>query len=339
MTIQIKVIIGVAIIAVIVLVSVTAIAFLPVSFPGLDYGPQIEFKVEIGDGLNTIAENLHSVGLIRSRLAFKIYSAVSGNDKNLQAGVYKLSTNNSVPTLVSIIANGLTEDQSIAVTIPEGSNINDIDLIFATAGLTEKGDFLKADFINREGYLFPDTYKFLPNTSPDKLKQSTESIASRLSDNFNLKTSAIFKTRNQSADDIRKTVIIASMLEKEVKTKEDMALVAGIIQKRMTLGMLLQLDATVAYGECLEKFRAGVNCEVSQANIIEGIKRAEPYNTYKYKGLPPGAISNPGIQAIEAVLNPIASDYLFYLTDKAGNVYYAKTSLEHARNRAKYLNK
>lgn len=325
-----KKIILVAVVAIAVItLGVTAVAFVPVSFRDLS---QVEFRIERGDEISEIAQNLSESGLIRSELTFKILAVVLGKDKSLQAGLYKLDKTMSAYKIVNIFSNGRSESEDVIVTIPEGSNINDLDLIFTKSGLTQKGDLLKKDYVDREGYLFPDTYRFSPGTSlPD--------IVSRLSENFNTKTVEVYRSRDLAVGDTIKAVLVASILEKEVQTAEDMAIVAGIIEKRLSLGMRLEIDATTAYGECRPKWLLGQNCETSDVNLIEGIKKTTPYNTYRIAGLPTGPISNPGIKALNAALHPVATDYLYYLTDKEGKVYYARTGAEHAKNRAKYLNR
>src|SRR3989344_5877561 len=117
-------------------------------------------------------------------------------------------------------------------------------------------------------------------------------------------------------------IIIASILEKEARTEKDMKLVAGIIYKRMELGMLLQIDATVLYGACLREFEESgfkKNCDVTFQGPAREIKVDGPYNSYMRTGLPPGPISNPGLKAIEAARNPVKSDYLYYLSTRDGS--------------------
>ncbi len=314
-----KVSIGiVSVVVVIIVVMVTL--FLPTSFLG-HTGSQIEFRIIKGESLNHIAESLSEQGIIRSGLLFKIYATVTGQGRHLQAGLYKISSRMSIGDLIRIFSAGLYENEDTVVLVPEGSNINDIDLIFAKSGLTKKRDFLTSALVAKEGYLFPDTYRFTPRTPKD-------AVTLKLENNFLGKIKFTVSTR---------AIIVASILEKEVQTKEDMSLVAGIIEKRISLGMPLQIDATTAYGECYRSFVVGKNCETSQVNLTQAIKKDSPYNTYRIKGLPVGPISNPGLNAIQAALHPTTSDYLYYLTDKDGTVHYAKTSAEHQQNRAKYL--
>jgi UPF0755 protein len=174
-------------------------------------------------------------------------------------------------------------------------------------------------FLDREGRLYPETYRFAPDATPKEL-------ADRLVQMFDQNAAGV--TRDQ--------LVIASILEKEAKTKDDMMLVSGIIQKRLQLNMPLQIDAAVAYGWCLRNLRT--LCEVTQAPVAAEIKIDGPYNTYTRKGLPAGPISNPGANALWAAQHPQTSDYLYYLSTRDGQqLIYAKTLAEHLNNRSKYL--
>ena len=218
--------------------------------------------------------------------------------------------------------------KDIQVTIPEGTNAADIDRILAEAGITDRGAFLKAIYSgkNKEGTLFPDTYRFDPNTSP-------EEIAQKMTSTFEFRTQELFSFLG-TYEFVLNT---ASILEKEVRTDRDMRLVAGIIARRMSIGMPLQIDATVAYGACVRQFKLGKYCDVTQVNIVDNIKRDSAYNTYTRKGLPAGPISNPGLRALRATLNPEPSEYLYYLSARDGTTIFSRTLEEHNRARAKYL--
>lgn len=202
----------------------------------------------------------------------------------------------------------------IKVTIPEGTNLADIDRIISFAGVFPQGTLLKPEYLRLEGSLFPDTYRFDRGSS-------AENIIVRMRKEY------------QQQD----TLIIASMLEKEVQTEQDMKIVAGIIGKRLDAGMPLQIDATVAYGVCYKKFIIGQYCDVSQVNLVDNIKRDSAYNTYTRTGLPSAPISNPGLVALRAAQNPQTSEYWYYLTTHDGTTVFSRTLEEHNRARARYL--
>lgn len=307
----------------------------------------VEFTIGKGQTLGATAKLLADRGLIMSRYLFVGYALFSGNEKTFKAGRYAIPERTSIKDLVDMFSGGLSESEDTEVTIPEGSNIADIAKILAKAGLIKEKDLLKPETLGLEGYLFPDTYRFEPDqilSGGTELKNSVnaEEIIQKMRDNFNKKTDDLFTGRFTGKDDSggeRQAVIIASILEKEVKTEKDMKLVAGIIEKRLELGMPLELDATVTYGVCLEKFIAGQYCDVSLANIVDNIPVDSAYNTYKRRGLPIGPISNPGLAALRAALNPQPNDYLYYLSAKDGTTIFSKTAAEHQRARQKYLNK
>lgn len=296
-----------------------------------------EFKIAEGDGSAKVARLLAEEGLVRSRYLFLSYLVFTGREKDLKAGRYLLSPRMSIPEMTRILTQGWAVSDDVEVTIPEGANVVDMDRILAKAGLIKEGDLWESGAAELEGYLFPDTYRFRPEAT------LTE-ITSKMIENFKDKTggSEGTKFKNLKFKDI---IIVASMLEKEVQKSEDMALVAGIIYRRLELGMLLQIDASVAYGVCRQEWRQTPSlnistfkyCDVSQVNLIKWIKVDGPYNTYIRPGLPVGPISNPGERAIKAAQYPQTSDYLYYLSARDGRTIFSKTAREHERNRARYL--
>lgn len=219
----------------------------------------------------------------------------------------------------------------ITITIPEGYTLAQIDETLTTAGVLNGGklsNFKPADFDypffaaatgnSLEGFLFPDTYEFFLN-SPSRV------VAKKMLDNFALKTAGVL-----DPEKAYRTVILASMIEKEVPDKNgDREMVAGVLNNRLSLGMLLNVDATVCYAE------SPLGCA--------GVKDIDftidsRYNTYRYKGLPPGPISNPGLSAIEAAAEPRASNYLYYLSrSDTKETIFSKTLDEHNKNIVKYL--
>ncbi len=208
----------------------------------------------------------------------------------------------------------------VAVTIPEGTNLADIDRIILRAGIASSSMFLTPPYLAHEGAFFPDTYRFDRDST-------AQEIYARFEENFTKKCNVA----------CRQVLILASILEKEVQTPDDMRVVAGIIMKRLAAGMALQLDATVAYGVCYPKFIKNIYCDVSQVNLVDNIRKDSAYNTYMRTGLPAGPISNPGLKAIDAAQHPVSSDYWYYLSAKDGTTIFSRTLAEHNRARAKYL--
>ena len=214
----------------------------------------------------------------------------------------------------------LAKSREISVTIPEGHSARQIGEIFEKLGIFSSEDFVQAAQ-KEEGYLFPDTYRFYKDANPDD-------VTKKMRDNFNKKiTPEIFAEIKKNKKTLSEAIIMASLLEEEVKSAEDRKIVAGILWKRLDLGIGLNVDAALTYvlGKTSSELTAG------------DLKFDSPYNTYRYRGLPPKPISNPGLDAILAALMPEPSPYFYYLTGKDGRTYYAKTLEEHALNKFKYL--
>ncbi|MEX1064213.1 MAG: endolytic transglycosylase MltG [Candidatus Paceibacterota bacterium] len=313
-------------------IFVVAIAL--IYWPGPhDAEEAVEFNIPKGQSLGSTARLLAEEDLIHSRLVFVAYALLAGQEKKFKAGDYLIPPSASTRDLVFIFSRGLSQSDDIVVTIPEGTNLADAGAILERAGVIKEGDLLGPSILDKEGFLFPDTYRF-----KKELKERGGDVAEvvrTMENNFNLKTQELFVGFGR--DKIERTLIVASILEKEVRKEEDMRLVAGIIEKRLSVGMALQLDATVAYGVCYPKFLLGQYCNVSLANIVDNLRANSVYNTYSRTGLPAGPISSPGLQAIKAALNPQSSDFLFYLNARDGTTVFSRTGVEHEEARRKYI--
>lgn len=295
-----------------------------------------EVVIKNGEGAYAIADTLKREGVIENKFVFVAYTFITGNEKKLQAGRYLFKPGVTISDIINSIASGLSEPDDIVVTIPEGFNVWEIDKKLAGLGLIVEGDFAKK-YQPQEGEFFPDTYRF------SKEGETVDTIAEKMKNHLNLKFKELSTVLSSLV--LRDTLTRASILEKEARREEDMRLVAGVIRNRLAKKMPLEIDATVAYGACLRnieisKYRnVGYKyCDVSQIPVGAEIRIDSPYNSYKRVGLPPGPIANPGIIAIQAVLNPHKSDYLYYLSTRDGSqMIFSKTAAEHAANRKKYL--
>jgi UPF0755 protein len=291
--------------------------------------PPIVFQVSAGDGFRDVAQNLYAAHLIRSPFAFDLFSLVDGRAFTLKPGWYRLSPSMDTPQIAAVLSDGGAGE--VTVVIPEGSNIYDIDRILGDALVIRPGAFI--NFTNGqdlEGRLFPDTYQFYTN-------DNVADVVKEMTDDFNAKAVPLLAADPATADaaDERRTLVIASILQKEVPDQNDEELVAGIILKRLADGMPLDIDATV----CCAKLLAAPTstAQVCSLSALD-FKIDSPYNTYLNKGLPPGPIGNPGTSAITAALHPQSSPYLYYLSDPAtGKTIFAKTLDEQNQNRVKYL--
>ena len=191
----------------------------------------VGFNIEQGVGFREIAHNLKGAGLIKSPATFLIYGFMSGSAHKLKAGNYTLSNDMSLPEIISALVQGPEED--IAITVKEGETLAEIEKKLVQAGIIKPGGLSKFPGKSLEGFLFPDTYRFFPNSPAND-------VIRKFLANFQAKTKALSETYS---GDFYKALIVASLIEKEVPFSEDRHLVSGIIYKRLAIGMPLQIDA------------------------------------------------------------------------------------------------
>lgn len=230
------------------------------------------------------------------------------------------------------------------ITLLEGWNNKDIGDYLEKNDIAKAADFLnaqkkinlsnytllssKSGVVDLEGFIFPDTY-LIPSKAPSGTDISSIIIKKAL-DNFSQKMTPklISESENQGLN-LNQLITLASILEKESgKSLSEKKIIAGIFYNRLKISMPLQSDATVNY----------VTGKSQAQPLLDDTKIDSPYNTYKYAGLPPGPICNPGLDAIIAAAEPATNSYLYFLHDqKTGQAYYSKTLDEHNTNKAKYL--
>ena len=284
------------------------------------------FVIKEGETLRIISENLKEEGYIKSGNFFYLSLCLNNNPKNIKAGTYALNSEMGNLEIISQIIKGSSVSEKI--TIIEGWTISEMADYLEKKGLFKKEEFIETansnDFItefkflgykpenmNLEGFLFPDTYYISLDNTP-------EEIIKIMLSNFEEK---VWK-KIEDKDGFYDTLILASMLEKEVVSLEDKKIVADILLKRLEIGMALQVDATVLYANNLETLDLEID---------------SPFNTYKYPGLPIGPISNPGLKSIEAALNPTENNYWYYLSTKDGTTIFSRNFEEHKINKNIYL--
>ena len=301
--------------------------------------PTEEITVEEGAGLSVIAQELSDRELISSPFWFKVYTKLDGSARSVQAGVFELQSGMSYSTIIDIL--GDADSEEVVITIPEGYTLKQISeevtsnlditttewaLMTGMASPLESHPFVvaadKPDHVDLEGYLFPDTYHFFANAT-------AEEVATTMLEEMeeNILTLDIEFNRVEDITNVHEFITLASIVEREVRSPDDMATVAGLFYNRLEIGMALQADSTVNY------FTGKDTPSVSLSDTeIESL-----YNTYLHAGLPPGAISNPGLNALKAVADPVATEYFYFLTSPEGDVYYAEIFQEHIVNRNLYL--
>jgi UPF0755 protein len=286
--------------------------------------------VDIAPGTNTqaMAMQLERAGVLRSRFAFDLLRAVKGG--KLIAGDYRFNHPAPATEVYARITRG--DVYTVALTIPEGYNIFDIAQAVQSAGLGSRDAFLAAARTQTaliadlaphapslEGYLFPDTYRFARHVAPSDILAAMVKRFRQIEAQLNL----------TSDPNLNRTVILASLVEKEVSQNAERPLVAGVFENRLAHDMPLQTDPSVVYAALLEnRYRGAIYASDLQAG--------SPYNTYRHTGLPPGPICNPGLAALKAALAPTSTGFLYFVADAQGHSRFSATLKEHAQQVQSY---
>lgn len=310
----------------------------------------VDVEIPLGSNTAQIADMLVEKELIDYAFCFRVYSRISGADGKWQVGAFTLSPDMGYASLVETLQT-MTPRETVTVTIPEGFTVEEIADLLEKNGVCERGELMEAinrgefdyDFVHQiptaadgkeyagrvyrlEGYLFPDTYNFYVGSSG-------ETVVSRMLENFDKKLTP--EIRKQIADrgwTIDQAIIIASLVEGEAASKEDMEKVSKVLANRMEPDSgfpKLQLCSTRDYVKSILPSLSGVEVK----NVA--------YNTYEREGLPVGAINNPGLQALTAALNPskdksVANCYFFATDYDTEITYFCDTFEEHERICRKY---
>lgn len=286
----------------------------PIQFPE---GKVISIKK--GSTLTEIADTLYHADVIRSPLFFTALVRGAGKSDQLQAGAYVFPKHVSLFGVVGSLLSLESRVNPVRVTFPEGATAREMGLLLGEAVPGFDGDKFEELATSREGFLFPDTYLLPPDITPGE-------VVDMLTTTFDEKIAELQPEIDRSGMSIEELVIMASLLEKEARTADVRRMIAGILWRRIELGMPLQVDAVFGYIQGRSTFHPS----------YDDLAVDSPYNTYMHKGLPPGAIANPGIEAIRAAATPIKSKYLFYLSDAYGRTHYASDFDGHIANRRKY---
>jgi UPF0755 protein len=327
--------IGVSFIVIVAVLFAAYEAYLKKPAPGALSEP-----IVIAKGMTTseIADILKRSGVISSTAVFTAVADLSGHLKDLHAGTFIFKEGMSaVDAIKTLSVQGQPE---ISVTIPEGYDLRDIaDRLVLSKVIASSADLFKVtgapaasakidpSLVNDysflaykpanaglEGYLFPDTYRFYAGTDAN-------TVVRRMLDDYGAKVASLSPAPDYS------TLVLASLVEREVRDPADRAKVADIIKRRLALGMPLQFDSTVNYA-------TGKN---SPSVSLKDMSIDSLWNTYKYAGLPPTPICNPGLDSIAAAQTPTPNKYLYFLTAPDGTVIYSQTLDEQNAAKAKYL--
>jgi peptidoglycan lytic transglycosylase G len=306
----------------------------------------VAFHIDPGETPTQIGNDLYDLHLIRSTVAFDLYTRLTDAAPRLQAGAFLLNTNMSLTQIVTALQHGRPDEKTI--TFPEG-----FPLRYQASLLEQKkiGSITAADYLKAardpslaqrytflpqarpgadypyEGYLFPDTYLVDPAQGAAGLvKEQLDQFDAIFSSDW--RAAIAQPTNARPAESVRTIVILASMVDREANEKSagDRGNVCSVYYNRLKQGMPLGVDATLLYA------LGRLSPEPTAAELNSD----SPYNTRKYTGLPPGPISNPGKAALQACINPPKTEYLFYFTDRQGTTHFEKNDADFERDKQKY---
>jgi UPF0755 protein len=304
---------------------------------------EVTFEIRSGETARGISQRLQDAGLIRNADSFRVLLRIQGVDKQLEAGTYRLRRNMTVGEIIAALQHG--RPPSITVTIPEGRRVEEIATLLEAEGLVDSREFLRLvqagegfdfsllrdrpDGASLEGYLFPDTYQIPTSWSAT---QVVELLVGTLDQRFTP------EMRQQAAErklTLHEVITLASIVEREAAVASERPVIASVFLNRLAEGMKLDADPTVQYALGYDdKQRTWW-----RTLLLDDLQYSSPYNTYANAGLPPGPICNPGLDSIQAVLQPADTQYLYFVANSVagdGSHVFARTFEEHQRNIARY---
>lgn len=278
--------------------------------------------IVIADGISAAAasDSLREANVVRSSTLLYVTFVLGFDPSSIKSGTYTFTDEMSVFEVAARVTAAAPPSELVSLTLPEGYTNHEFAVITKKILPDFNVDLFTELTMREEGYIFPDTYYLTKDFSENKLY-------SLLKNSYQEKTSGIRYELENSALTEHELITLASIIEREANTKESMEIVAGILLARLEIGMPLQVDASMEY----------IIDKPLQDLTAADLEIDSPYNTYLYKGLPPTPIGNPGLTAINAILYPKVTEYLYYITDDDGNFYYAKTFDEHKANIVRYL--
>jgi len=298
--------------------------------PNSDSTTRVSFAIPSGSSLKRVSHILEDKELIRDAWSFELYARRHDLATRFQAGEYVMLRNLTFAEVAEVIQTGKSSE--IKVTLPEGSTIKQIDEILAKRNLIELGDFVHCTntcdlgfrVSNLEGYLLTSTYFVNPQSF------SSKKFIQRLYQNFQIQIQPFESDVASSGRTLDEIVIVASMIEREAfgDSREEKKMIADVIWKRLDERIHLGIDATTRYE--LDEWKRPLYTEDFQLDT--------PYNTRKRYGLPPTAISNPSMASFEAAVQPVSTEYYYYLHDRSGNIRFGRNLEEHNANKRQYLN-
>ncbi len=285
-------------------------------------GPLTEdlvIEIPRGAALGSISDRLAAEGVVTNRWLFYAGVMMNGEERNLRAGEYLFPAGVSGSGAMDILRRGRAVAYS--VTIPEGLTSREVvDILMANQDLVGEVTEIPA-----QGSLLPETYQF---TRGD----TRADLIARMQNDMNAVLEELWAARPEGLplDTPEEALVLASIIEKETGVGSEREIVSSVFINRLNIGMMLQTDPTVIYA--ITNGEAPLGRELRRRDM----RVDSPYNTYKYPGLPPGPIANPGRSALEAALNPDDTEFLYFVADGTGGHAFAKTLREHNRNVAEW---
>jgi UPF0755 protein len=288
------------------------------------------FDVPAGATLSSVGRRLAAEGLVRSPRAFVWLGRWHKVQGHLQAGEYEISAAMPAAEILEMMAEGKVH--TLELLVPEGITAAEVALRLGALGLCDPDEFMAVvrdpdsatafgvEGPGLEGYLFPETYRF-PHGLPAR------EIARTLVTGFHAAWKGVEDQAAQQGLSMRTVVILASIIEKETGLAEERPLIASVFRNRLTRGMRLESDPTVIYG--IDGFGGSLH-------RVDLVNSANPYNTYRIQGLPPGPIANPGAAALHAVVEPATTGFFYFVSRNDGGHVFSHSYQEHVANVDRY---
>jgi UPF0755 protein len=314
---------------------------------------KVAIEIPNGASAGDVADRLSAAGLIGNPAVFRLYAGQRGVAGRFKAGRYEINAPASPKQILDVLVKGAA-DELITVVIPEGKNLTEVAEILDAAGIAPKGELIAKAMdpafaaelglpgATLEGYLFPDTYRLRPHTLPARalipLVRRHRQVFGELRARH---AKSVAELKHTLGFDDHRLVILASIVEKETGRGEERPRIAQVFINRLHsptfVPKLLQTDPTIIYG-CTVATPRSAACQKWDGRIrrIQLDDRDNPYNTYTHEGLPPGPISNPGRAALEAVMAPDRTPYLYFVAKNDGTHYFSRTVAEHNAAVVKY---
>jgi UPF0755 protein len=276
-------------------------------------------EVKDGQSVSELAQSLEDQQVIKSPLAFKAFIMMLGTDRSVRAGDYLFKERLSAFRVAQAMSRGSFGLEPIRIRIPEGATVREMAVIYDARLLKFNAANFEAQATPMEGYLFPDTYFFLPNATEDKVIQT-------MRQNFDTKIATLNPPMASSTRSMSDIIKMASLIEREARNSEDRRKISSVLWNRIDKDMALQVDVTFLYTIGKGTFDL----------TVEDLKSDSPYNTYVNKGLPPTPIGSPSLDAIQAAISPAKTDFLYFMADYSGVTHFCKTYSCHVANKHRY---